>query len=89
MLTYLSENVKKPFLRAEIVNRLAAMLNYNLIQLCGPSCKNLKVQNAHKYGWTPKSLLGQIIDIYLNLSSDKLAKAMSEDEVMANNALQH
>jgi ubiquitin conjugation factor E4 B len=80
MLIYLSENVKEPFLRGEIVNRLAAMLNYNLIQLCGPTCKNLKVQNSHKYGWSPKGLLGKIIDIYLTLSSDQLARAMSEDE---------
>lgn len=87
MFIYLSDNVRKPFLRPELINRLAAMLNYNLIQLCGPNCKNLKVQNPVKYGWNPKSLLTQIVTIYLNINCARLAKAMSEDEV--SNKISH
>lgn len=43
MLEYLTVEIKEPFLRAELVDRLASMLNFNLQQLCGPKCKNLKV----------------------------------------------
>lgn len=44
MLEYLTVEIKEPFLRAELVERLASMLNFNLQQLCGPKCKNLKVR---------------------------------------------
>ena len=57
------------------------MLNFNLQQLCGPKCKNLKVHNPEKYGWEPKKLLSQLTDIYLHLDSDKFAQALANDEV--------
>ena len=65
----------------ELGDRLAAMLNFNLQQLCGPKCKNLKVHNPEKYGWEPKKLLSQLTDIYLHLDSDKFAQALANDEV--------
>ena len=66
----------------ELADRLAAMLNFNLQQLCGPKCKNLKVKNPEKYGWEPKKLLNQLTDIYLHLDkSDKFAQALANDEV--------
>lgn len=43
MLQYLTVDIKEPFLRPELVDRLASMLNFNLQQLCGPKCNNLKV----------------------------------------------
>ena len=43
MFHYLTQDIKEPFLRPELVDRLAAMLNFNLKQLCGSKCKNLKV----------------------------------------------
>ena len=42
MLHYLTQHVPDPFLRPELVSRLAAMLNFNLQQLCGPKCKHFK-----------------------------------------------
>ncbi|KAI4456816.1 ubiquitination factor e4 [Holotrichia oblita] len=42
MFHYLTVEIKEPFLRPELVDRLASMLNFNLQQLCGPKCKNLK-----------------------------------------------
>lgn len=57
------------------------MLNFNLQQLCGPKCKNLKVKNPEKYGWEPKKLLDSLTDIYLHLDCDDFAKAISNDEV--------
>jgi hypothetical protein len=34
-----SQDIKEPFLRQELVDRLSAMLNFNLKQLCGSKCK--------------------------------------------------
>ncbi|KAL3273001.1 hypothetical protein HHI36_014457 [Cryptolaemus montrouzieri] len=80
MFHYLTIDIKEPFLRPELVERLASMLNFNLQQLCGPKCKNLKVRNPEKYGWAPRRLLSQIVDIYLHLDCDKFASALAGDE---------
>lgn len=50
MFQYLTADIKEPFLRHEIVDRLSSMLNYNLQQLCGPKCSNLKVRDPKRYG---------------------------------------
>ncbi|KAK9882976.1 hypothetical protein WA026_001192 [Henosepilachna vigintioctopunctata] len=80
MFHYLTIDIKEPFLKSELVDRLASMLNFNLQQLCGPKCKNLKVRNPEKYGWEPRRLLSQIVDIYLHLDCDKFASALAGDE---------
>jgi len=56
------------------------MLNFNLTQLCGPKCKNLKVKTPEKYGWEPRILLGQLADIYLHLDCDVFAAALASDQ---------
>ena len=50
-------SIKKPFLKAEIADRLTAMLNINLKQLCGERARELKVENKEKYGWKPQEML--------------------------------
>lgn len=80
MFHYLTADIKEPFLRPELIDRLASMLNFNLHQLCGPKCNDLKVRSPQKYGWEPRRLLGQIFDIYLNLGCDEFASAMAADE---------
>lgn len=80
MFHYLTIDIKEPFLRPELVDRLSSMLNYNLRQLCGPKCNNLKVRSPAKYGWDPRRLLGQLADIYLHLSCDEFAAAIAADE---------
>jgi ubiquitin conjugation factor E4 B len=45
MLQYLTKEIADPFMVEEIVNRLAAMLDYNLSQLVGPKCTELKVSS--------------------------------------------
>lgn len=49
-------------------------------QLFGPKCNDLKVRNPAKYGWEPRRLLGQLVDIYLHLSCDEFAAALAADE---------
>ncbi|XP_017783423.1 PREDICTED: ubiquitin conjugation factor E4 B isoform X1 [Nicrophorus vespilloides] len=80
MFHYLTTDIKEPFLRPELVDRLASMLNFNLTQLCGPKCKNLKVKNPEKYGWEPRWLLSHIVDIYLHLDCEDFARAIAGDE---------
>jgi len=78
---YLSESIQDPFLISELADRLAAMLNYNLRQLCGPKCNNLKVRTPEKYGWEPKKLLDQMTGIYLHLGRSPLfVTAIANDE---------
>lgn len=57
------------------------MLNFNLQQLCGPKCRDLKVENPEKYGFEPKKLLDQLTDIYLQLDCARFAKAIADDQV--------
>ncbi|XP_058062779.1 ubiquitin conjugation factor E4 B [Anopheles bellator] len=80
MFHYMTKDIKEPFLRPELIDRLSSMLNYNLHQLCGPKCNDLRVRHPHKYGWEPRRLLGQLIDIYLHLACDEFAAALAGDE---------
>ncbi|XP_048581218.1 ubiquitin conjugation factor E4 B isoform X2 [Nematostella vectensis] len=80
MMHYLTRHAREPFLRPELIDRLAAMLNFNLQQLCGPKCRNLKVKNPEKYGFEPKSLLDRLTDIYVHLNTDEFATAVASDQ---------
>ncbi|XP_078498396.1 ubiquitin conjugation factor E4 B isoform X4 [Lissotriton helveticus] len=87
MFHILTKQVQKPFLRPELGPRLAAMLNFNLQQLCGPKCRDLKVENPEKYGFEPKKLLDQLTDIYLHLDCPRFAKAIADDQRSYSKAL--
>lgn len=63
------------------------MLNFNLQQLCGPKCRDLKVENPEKYGFEPKKLLDQLTDIYLQLDCARFAKAIADDQVSGGAAV--
>lgn len=80
MFHYLTEKIQKPFLAEELIDRLAAMLDFNLQHLCGPKCKDLKVKNPTKYGWEPKKLLNTLTDIYLHLDCTDFLTAIAHDE---------
>ncbi|WBW74100.1 ubiquitin-protein ligase E4 Ufd2 [Schizosaccharomyces osmophilus] len=80
MLRLFTSSIPKAFCALEIVERLAAMLNYNLQALCGPRCRNLKVRDPTKYKFDPKSLLSTILDVYLNLcNEDNFVEAVAHD----------
>jgi ubiquitin conjugation factor E4 B len=70
------------FIKQELIDRLAAMLNFNLLQLCGQRCINLKVKNPKDYNFEPKKLLSLLTAIYLNLAPfERFAEAVANDEV--------
>lgn len=69
-----------PFLKGEIVDRLAASLDFNLNVLAGPRCQDLKVQDREKYRFRPRELLGDIIQIIINLAdNEQYAIATAKD----------
>lgn len=68
MLKLFTEALADSFTMPEIVQRLADMLDYNLDALVGPKQSNLKVENPQEYGFNPKQLLAEILDVYLNLA---------------------
>ena len=80
LLKMFTAETKEPFMAPEIVDRLAAMLDYNLDALAGPRCGNLKVKNPEKYKFDPKTLLSDIIEVFLNLSEQgEFARAVAND----------
>ena len=69
MLKLFTEALADSFTMPEIVQRLADMLDYNLDAMVGPKSSNLKVGKLEEYNFNPRTLLGEIVDVYLNLSS--------------------
>ena len=64
----------------EIVDRLAAILDYNLDVLVGPRCEDLKVKDPKAVGFDPRSLLSEILSVILNLAPhEEFAAAMARD----------
>ena len=51
------------------VERIAAMLNYFLLQLVGPQRKALKVKDPEKYEFRPRELLAEVryLGIYMHV----------------------
>lgn len=72
LLKVFTAETKAPFMMPEIVDRLAAMLDYNLQALVGPKCQELKVRNPEKYKFKPRELLGDIVQVFINLSDERV-----------------
>ncbi|OCH84192.1 ubiquitin conjugation factor E4 [Obba rivulosa] len=80
LLKLFTAETPEPFMAPEIVDRLAAMLDYNLDALVGPRCQELKVANPEKYKFNPKQLLSDILQVYLNLGvHGEFARAVAAD----------
>ncbi|RVW30459.1 putative ubiquitin conjugation factor E4 [Vitis vinifera] len=73
MLAFTSEQITVPFLLPEMVERVANMLNYFLLQLVGPQRKSLSLKDPEKYEFRPKQLLKQINWITNSLTRPDLA----------------
>ncbi|XP_026460034.1 probable ubiquitin conjugation factor E4 [Papaver somniferum] len=83
MLAFTSEQITAPFLLPQMVERIANMLNYFLVQLVGPKRNSLNIENAEKYRFKPRTLLRKIISIYVHIARDDkentLAAAICKD----------
>lgn len=75
-----TKETPKSFTIVEIVDRLAGMLNYNLVILVGPRYNELKVKDPERYQFDPKELLFQLCSIFINLSDTwEFVKAVARD----------
>lgn len=80
ILNLFTSAIANSFVQPEIVHRLAGMLDYNLEALVGPKCNSLRVRNPEKYRFYPRTLLGDITSVYLNLcSKTAFVEAISRD----------
>jgi ubiquitin conjugation factor E4 B len=71
LLKIFTAETKAPFMMPEIVDRLAAMLDYNLQALVGPKYQDLRVREPEKLKFNPRVLLSDILQVFLNLSDQK------------------
>lgn len=80
MLKLFTDALADAFTMPEIVQRLADMLDYNLDAMVGPKSSDLRVDNLQEYGFNPRALLSEIIDVYLNLAAkDNFITAVARD----------
>ncbi|KAL0579137.1 Ubiquitin conjugation factor E4 [Marasmius crinis-equi] len=80
LLKLFTSETKAPFMMPEIVDKLAAMLDYNLVALAGPKYQTLKVREPEKLRFDPKALLSDLIQIFLNLSDQpEFVRAVAGD----------
>lgn len=80
LLKIFTAETKAPFMMPEIVSKLAAMLDYNLEALVGPKCTNLRVREPEKLKFNPKELLGNVLQVFINLSDrEEFVNAVAAD----------
>ncbi|ROV93028.1 hypothetical protein VPNG_09416 [Cytospora leucostoma] len=80
MMKLFTKALCESFTMPEIVARLAGMLDYNLDTLVSPKSLNLKVDNPEKYHFNAKTLLPDIVEIFLNLGgAQSFVEAVAAD----------
>ncbi|XP_018564098.1 ubiquitin conjugation factor E4 A [Anoplophora glabripennis] len=79
-LEKLTSEISIVFTHSTIVDRIAAMLNYFLLNLVGPNKKNFKVKDSKEYHFDPAGTVLEICKIYVHLKdSDAFCLAVSQD----------
>ncbi|RHY34109.1 hypothetical protein DYB32_001130 [Aphanomyces invadans] len=68
MMSYLTSEIRAPFLTPELEDRLVGMLNSVLVKLAGPRGLDLKVTNPEMYKFRPKVMLREIVGTILHFS---------------------
>eukprot|EP00054_Salpingoeca_dolichothecata_P022714 m.149553 g.149553 ORF g.149553 m.149553 type:complete len:911 (-) comp24434_c0_seq2:31-2763(-) len=68
MFVFLTADIREPFLRSELVTRLAYMLNYNIVTLVDSEGIKLSMADCHKFGFEPDLFLKSICKIYLQVA---------------------
>lgn len=81
MMQLFTKALRDSFTLPEVVGRLAGMLDYNLEILVGPKSQNLKVEDsARKYHFNPKTLMPDVVQIFLNLGGvQSFVEAVADD----------
>ncbi|XP_067621639.1 ubiquitin conjugation factor E4 A [Eurosta solidaginis] len=80
ILKLLTSEIKSIFCHNSMVDRIAAMLNYFLLNLVGPQKERFKVRDKKEFEFDPAQTVLEICRIYINLSSsDQFCLAVSQD----------
>uniref|UniRef100_A0A1B0FYA7 Ubiquitin conjugation factor E4 A n=1 Tax=Phlebotomus papatasi TaxID=29031 RepID=A0A1B0FYA7_PHLPP len=80
MLKLLTTEIKGIFCHNSMVDRMAAMLNYFLLNLVGPKKGNFKVKDKKEFEFDPANTVLQISQIYINLQEcEAFCLAVSQD----------
>lgn len=81
MMQLFTKALRDSFTLPEVVGRLAGMLDYNLEILVGPKSQNLRVEDsARKYHFNPKTLMPDVVEIFLNLGgAQSFVEAVADD----------
>ncbi|KAL6205243.1 hypothetical protein ACLB2K_022505 [Fragaria x ananassa] len=79
ILAFTSEQITAPFLLQEMVERVASMLNYFLLQLVAPKRNSLKLTDPKKYESNPKQLIKQGICSSGKSSAVHVLRRIGED----------
>lgn len=80
MLKMLTSEIKGIFCEASMVDRVAAMLNYFLLNLVGPKKGNFKVKDKKEFEFDPAETVLQICKIYVNLQGcEAFCLAVTQD----------
>lgn len=80
IIKLLTSETREIFIHPSMVDRVTSMLNYFLLQLCGPNQKRFKVKEKSKYDFDPGRTVREICQIYLNLKDcDEFCLAVTQD----------
>ena len=80
ILDKLTGAINTVFTHPTMVDRIAAMLNYFLQNLVGPTRKQLKVKNVEDYAFNPGEMVTNICKIYVNFKNcDSFLASVSRD----------
>ena len=80
ILDKLTGAINVVFTHPTMVDRIAAMLNYFLQNLVGPTRKQLKVKNVEDYAFNPGEIVTNICKIYVNFKNcDNFLASVSRD----------
>eukprot|EP00455_Lapot_gusevi_P054776 TRINITY_DN8842_c0_g1_i14.p1 TRINITY_DN8842_c0_g1~~TRINITY_DN8842_c0_g1_i14.p1 ORF type:complete len:1185 (+),score=294.49 TRINITY_DN8842_c0_g1_i14:370-3555(+) len=81
LLVTLCRHLTHAFVSEEFAERMAHMLDYYIVTLCGPKVTELKVNNPEKYSFNPRNLLRDILLIFISCSSSReFLSAVAQDE---------
>ncbi|VEU23843.1 DEKNAAC104900 [Brettanomyces naardenensis] len=76
-----TKETPRSFVMVELADRLAGMLDYNLVALVGPKYNELRVKNPEAYQFSPGELLFQLCSIFINLANEQeFVDAVARDE---------
>ena len=78
LLSSFTQRIISPFLLPEVIDRIPGMINYYFVELA-EKAETLLVDNPEKYQFNPDQLLGQLVDVYLNLNNKTFIDAVGRE----------